>query len=34
MAISAPLFYGYVVLALDLLVLVVAVILGGVAFVH
>jgi len=34
MAISAPLFYGYVVLALDLLVLVIAVILGGVAFVH
>jgi hypothetical protein len=34
MDISAPLFYGYVVLALDLLVLVIAVVLGAVAFVH
>jgi hypothetical protein len=34
MAHSAPLFYGYVVLALDLLVLVIAVVLGAVAFVH
>jgi hypothetical protein len=34
MALSAPLFYGYVVLALDLLVLVIAVVLGAVAFVH
>jgi hypothetical protein len=34
MAISAPLFYGSVVLALNLLVLFIAVVLGAVAFVH
>jgi hypothetical protein len=34
MSITAPLFYGFVVMVLDLIVLVIAVVSGAVAFVH